>query len=510
MTHEPPAYFLYVSRAPDTEFLSLVSARAWSITVTDSLRDAQRILNKEPVTVAVFDFSSGYTPQQIARFEPIFATSGLGWVAAVSARQLEQPQIRRLIRLYFFGFVTMPNAAQRMLDSIDYAYGMIQLDQAESDVSRLDNADMIGSCDAMRALLRSIDKVANTDAPVLICGESGTGKELTAAAIHKRSIRRKGPFVAINCGAIPRELLQAELFGYERGAFTGAEQRKIGHVEAAHGGTLFLDEIGDLPLESQVGLLRFLQERKIQRLGSSEAIPVDVRVISATHVELEGAMEAGTFRADLYHRLCVLRLVEPPLRERGRDIEILAYHMLERFRADSPRRIRGFSESALKAIYSYHWPGNVRELINRVRRAIVMTEGRVISPADLELEQHADRPLGTLNEAREAAERRAIGDALLRHRNRLTQAARELGISRATLYRLMQSHGLRVREATQSEVAPTQTQAVPGQAPSAGTVATSIQTPLHEADGGEIVREHFERSYRRDSEETDVAQQHGV
>lgn len=447
MTEQPSACFLYVTRDPDPQLLSLLSERNWSVTVTESLRDAQRILGKEPVAIAIFDLSSGYGPQQIARFEPIFAASGVGWVAAVSAMQLVQPQIRRLIRLYFFGYVSMPNTAQRMLDSLDYAHGMIQLDQSDSDVSRLDNADMIGSCDAMRVLMRSIDKVANTDASVLICGESGTGKELTAIAIHRRSIRRKGPFVAINCGAIPHELLQAELFGYERGAFTGAEQRKIGHVESAHGGTLFLDEIGDLPLDSQVSLLRFLQERKIQRLGSSEAIPVDVRVISATHVELESAMEAGTFRADLYHRLCVLRLTEPPLRERGRDIEALAYHMLERFRADSPRRIRGFSESALKAIYSYHWPGNVRELINRVRRAIVMTEGRVISPADLELEQLVDKPVGTLTEAREAAERRAIGDALLRHRNRLTLAARELGISRTTLYRLMQSHGLRARDA---------------------------------------------------------------
>jgi DNA-binding NtrC family response regulator len=447
MTHEKPAFCLYVSRAPDAELMALLESRDWTAAAADTLKDAQRMLDKEPVTLAIFDFASGYSAQQIARLEPVFAASGVGWVAAVSVEQLEQPQIRRLIRLYFFGFVTVPCNAQRMLDSLDYAYGMIQLDSVESEPDHLDNTEMIGSCDAMRMLLRSIDKVANTDAPVLICGESGTGKELTAAAIHKRSIRRKGPFVAINCGAIPRELLQAELFGYERGAFTGADQRKIGHVESAHGGTLFLDEIGDLPVESQVGLLRFLQERKIQRLGSHETIPVDVRVISATHVELEEAMEAGTFRTDLYHRLCVLRLIEPPLRERGRDIETLAYHMLERFRADSPRRIRGFSESALKAIYSYHWPGNVRELINRVRRAIVMTEGRVISPADLELEEHAERPVATLVDVREEAERRAICDALLRHRNRLTLVARDLGISRATLYRLMQNHGIRVRQA---------------------------------------------------------------
>ncbi len=187
---------------------------------------------------------------------------------------------------------------------------------------------MVGTCEAMQQLFRTIRKVANTDASVFISGESGTGKELTALAIHERSPRRKAPFIAINCGAIPHHLLQSELFGYERGAFTGANQRKIGRVEAADGGTLLLDEIGDLPLESQASLLRFLQEGKIERLGGRESIPVDVRIISATHVDLEDAMRDGRFRADLFHRLCVLRVDEPPLRARGKDIEILAHHIL--------------------------------------------------------------------------------------------------------------------------------------------------------------------------------------
>ncbi|HEV7445186.1 MAG TPA: sigma-54 dependent transcriptional regulator [Steroidobacteraceae bacterium] len=302
---------------------------------------------------------------------------------------------------------------------------------------------MIGSCDAMLGLFRLIRKVAMTDAPVFISGESGTGKELTAAAIHERSTRRDQPFIAINCGAIPAHLLQSELFGYERGAFTGANQRKIGRVEAANGGTLFLDEIGDLPLESQASLLRFLQERKVERLGGHGSTPVDVRIISATHVDMQTAMIEGRFRADLYHRLCVLQVNEPPLRERGRDIELLAKHMLERFKKDARRRLRGFSPCAIAALRTYGWPGNVRELINRVRRAIVMSEGRQITARDLELEEHVEVAPMTLAQAREVAERQAIEMALLRHRGRLGEAAHQLGISRVTLYRLLSAHGLR-------------------------------------------------------------------
>ena len=445
MNEEFLGHLLYVSCTPDPQVQDLLAERGWTVSTVESLRDGQRLLAKEPITVGLFDFSSGYTVQQIAAFETIFTAPRVGWVITLSEAQLAQPMVRRLIRLYFLDFAILPCPARRIVGSIGHAHGMITLDQSATELAPADDTEMIGTCDAMLSMFRSIGKVAQTDAPVLVYGESGTGKELTAASIHRRSIRRKGPFVTINCGAIPHTLLQSELFGYERGAFTGAHQQKIGHVEAAHGGTLFLDEIGDLPLESQVSFLRFLQERKIQRLGSHEHIPVDVRVISATHANLEDAVRAGTFRADLYHRLCVLRLEEPPLRSRGKDIEILARHTLERYRADSPRRIRGFSEAALEAMYSYHWPGNIRELINRVRRAIVMTEGRVITPADLELEHCVDDRVGTLVDAREAAERHAIEDALLRHNSRLNQVAQELGVSRATLYRLMQTHGLRAR-----------------------------------------------------------------
>ncbi len=221
-------------------------------------------------------------------------------------------------------------------------------------------------------------------------------------------------------------------------------------MEAANGGTLFLDEIGDLPLESQASLLRFLQERKVERLGGTDSTEVDVRIISATHVNMQQAMIEGRFRADLYHRLCVLQIDEPPLRARGKDIEVLAVHMFERFKKDASRRLHGFAPDAIAAIHNYGWPGNVRELINRVRRAIVMTEGRQITARDLELGDFVEVAPMSLAEARETAERQAIELALLRHRGRLGDAAQELGISRVTLYRLLSAHGMREPQAPEA------------------------------------------------------------
>jgi DNA-binding NtrC family response regulator len=263
---------------------------------------------------------------------------------------------------------------------------------------------------------------------------------LTARAIHVRSSRSAQAFVAINCAAIPPTLLQAELFGHERGAFTGAVQRKTGRIESAHQGTLFLDEIGDMPHECQAVLLRFLQEGTIERLGGSSEIKVDVRVISATHVDLEKAVEDGRFRSDLYHRLCVLRLIEPPLRERGGDIKLLANYALSMYKQDGARKIRGFSSDAVVAMSNYAWPGNVRELINCVRRAVVMSEGRFITAADLGLPQSANAPAVTLAEIRSKAEKDAIEQALQRHGYKLSEAAADLGVSRATLYRLIHAN----------------------------------------------------------------------
>ncbi|MGA3247491.1 MAG: sigma-54 dependent transcriptional regulator [Paraburkholderia sp.] len=439
---------IYVSRDPSAELNTRFHQRGWHVEVVGSARDVRRAVRAGMAAGGLLDLSSHFQQHEIAAFESCLTMPNVGWVAATMPGQLQDAALRRLVRDYCFDYVTVPYSGDRIVDSVGHAYGMISLGEPASIDGLPSGAEgeMVGSCDAMLALFRSIRKVAMTDAPVFISGESGTGKELTAVAIHERSSRRAAPFVPINCGAIPPHLLQSELFGYERGAFTGANQRKIGRVEAANGGTLFLDEIGDLPLESQASLLRFLQERKVERLGGHGTIDVDVRIISATHVDMNAAMIEGRFRSDLYHRLCVLQIDEPPLRARGKDIELLARHMLERFKKDASRRLRGFAPDAIAALHNYSWPGNVRELINRVRRAIVMSEGRAITARDLELAEYVEIVPVSLAQAREAAERQAIELALLRHRGRLGDAAQELGISRVTLYRLLCAHGMRHME----------------------------------------------------------------
>ncbi len=435
---------VYLSRTPDAALVAHLRARGWQVQVCRSAQDTVRRPGQDATSAGIVDLDA-FAPRELAALERALRQPRIGWIALTGEARLDEPAVRQLIRQYCFDYVRHPAPPATLDYLVGHAYGMIALGESEPPTAAAAGGDeqMVGSCEAMQQLFRTIRKVASTDAPVFIAGESGTGKELTAVAIHERSARSKAPFVAINCGAIPHTLLQSELFGYERGAFTGATQRKIGRVEAAHGGTLFLDEIGDMPVDSQAGLLRFLQEGRIERLGARESIAVDVRVLCATHVDLEAAVRDGRFRADLYHRLCVLRVDEPPLRERGGDIDLLARHVLRKFGGDGVRRIHGFTECALDAMRRYPWPGNVRELINRVRRAIVMADGRLLSAMDLDLGDYASQQAVTLADARESAERRAIEAALLRHRHRLTDAALELGISRATLYRLMDAHGLR-------------------------------------------------------------------
>jgi DNA-binding NtrC family response regulator len=434
---------LYVARTPDDTLVAHLKSRGWAVCVARSAHESARLMKADATCAGIVDMAS-FAVRDLAALEASLRQQQVGWIALANAERLADPDVRRLIRHYCFDYVKLPVAHATIDYLVGHAFGMVTLCDSELPPDTAHDGDeMVGTCDAMQQLFRTIRKVANTDAPVFISGESGTGKELTAVAIHERSARRHAQFVAINCGAIPHHLLQSELFGYERGAFTGANQRKIGRVESADGGTLFLDEIGDLPMESQASLLRFLQEGKIERLGGHESIAVDVRIISATHVDLEGAMRNAQFRADLFHRLCVLRVDEPPLRARGKDIEILAHHILHKFKCDSARKIRGFTPSAIEAMYNYNWPGNVRELINRVRRAIVMAENKLIAAEDLDLGNYSEQQTVTLAQAREAAEKRAIEIALLRHRHRLNEAAIDLGISRVTLYRLMGAHGLR-------------------------------------------------------------------
>jgi two-component system, NtrC family, response regulator len=323
-------------------------------------------------------------------------------------------------------------------------------DETEQWVQRNEEAarfeEIIGTTLAMRVIYRVIQRVAKTDATVLIQGESGTGKELVARAVHWRSRRRDAPFVAINCGAIPEALLEAELFGHERGAFTGAHVQRRGKFELAQRGTLFLDEIAELSVMLQVKLLRFLQERTIERVGGRELIPLDLRVIAATNRDLKAQLEKGAFREDLYYRLSVVTIHLPPLRERSEDTVLLANTFLRRAAQEHRRRVR-FSAAALRALNAHGWPGNIRELENRVGRAVIMAAGRLIEPADLDLAPAPDEsPAASLRGARAQVERDAVVEALVRQRGNISRAARDLEVSRPTLHDLLRKHQVNARD----------------------------------------------------------------
>jgi two-component system, NtrC family, response regulator len=296
---------------------------------------------------------------------------------------------------------------------------------------------MLGNSRPMQAVFSAIRKVATTDVPVLILGESGTGKEMVARAIHQRSNRKDGPFVPINCSAIPETLLESELFGHEKGAFTGAHIQRKGRIECAAGGTLFLDEIGEIPTQLQVKLLRFLQEQRIARIGGRDEFRVDTRVVTATNADLKKSMAAGTFREDLFYRLSVVQIPMPPLRERENDISLLAQAFLNRFAAQLPKKGLAFDRDAIRSINAHQWPGNVRELENSVRRAVIMAEGKHLTAKDLGLTSAVTGNIATLKSAREALEREFIQRALRKHAGKITAAATDLGVSRPTLYELM-------------------------------------------------------------------------
>ncbi len=294
----------------------------------------------------------------------------------------------------------------------------------------------------MQRVCRTIEKVAPTSATVMILGESGTGKELLARALHEQSPRAGNRFVAINCAAIPENLLESELFGYEKGAFTGATRQTQGKIEVAHGGTLFLDEIGDLPMSLQAKLLRFLQERVIERVGGRHEIPVDVRIICATHQTLKDYIQQGRFREDLYYRLAEIVVDIPPLRARRGDAALLAHSFVRRFADEQRRGSLSLLPDAIAAIESHGWPGNVRELENVIKRAVIIVDGPTIGAADLGLAE-ADTEALNLREVREEAERNAVLRALGRVNGNLTRAAELLGVSRPTLYDLMHRFGLK-------------------------------------------------------------------
>ncbi len=330
---------------------------------------------------------------------------------------------------------------------VDRAFNISELEnenrrlQNQVNESPLDG--IVAASEGMLAVCRMIEKVAPTDVTTLLLGESGTGKELLARALHRLSPRSEGRFVAINCAAIPENLLESELFGHEKGSFTGAHKQNIGKVELATGGTLFLDEIGDMPMPLQAKMLRFLQERVIERVGGRQEIPVDVRVVCATNQRPETLIEEGLFREDLYYRISEITINIPPYREREEGRLILARTLLQKYCRKQKRALNGFSEDAMRAIEAYSWPGNVRELENKIKGAVIMADGKLVTAADLGLTADDQEPESlNLREVRQRAESKAIRIALTRSYGNISKASEMLGITRPTLYDLLNKYGL--------------------------------------------------------------------
>ena len=383
----------------------------------------------------------------LAVLSDILATDNTAKVIIISGQSEKQNAIEA-VGAGAYDFLCKPVEMEELRLLLRRCIHVVELEKEYHELQQSRRADvfedMLGTSPQMQAVFSFIRKVAGTNAPVLLLGESGTGKEMAAAAIHRRSARKDGPFVAINCNAIPENLLESELFGHEKGAFTGAHIQRKGLLETASGGTLFLDEIGELPPSIQVKLLRFLQEQRLQRVGGRQEIQVDTRLVAATNADLKSLINNGKFREDLYFRLAVVTIRLLPLRERGEDIVFLAREFLQRYANQSGQTKMVFSPDALRAMSCYSWPGNVRELQNRVKRGVIMASGPRVTSKDLELERDrgVSSDAATLRQAREHVEREMIEQSLKRHSGKITSAAADLGISRPTLYELMEKLGI--------------------------------------------------------------------
>ena len=415
---------------------------------------ALETVGREDIPVALLDLGLPPHPREaiegLRTLEEMMAINPLIKVIIVSGNS-ERLNALRALEKGAHDIFAKPVNIDDLKVVLERAYRRVEMEHESLEehtwANRVSFESMVGSSAAMRAVQSNIAKIAQADVPVLIMGESGTGKELVANAIHKLSARKNGPFSAINCGAIPENLLESELFGNEKGAFTGATTNRRGKLEYAQGGTLFLDEIGDLAPELQVKILRFLQEKVIERVGGRESIHVDCRVVAATHRDLNKAVTENRFREDLYFRLAVVKLALPPLRERGDDVVEIAAHMMESYAKELKKPGKKFSRAAIEAMQRHPWPGNVRELQNRIKRALVLTEGPFIVPRDLELEAAASSSgaSSTLREAREELEREIVSRKLRENAGNISKTAKALGISRPTLYELMSRYGLEWR-----------------------------------------------------------------
>lgn len=419
----------------------------YEVVIAGNRESAITLLRRHEPSVVTLDLGLPPDPanasEGLATLEEILRLAPQTKVIVVTGND-DRDNALRAIAAGAYDYYQKPVDAQILGLIVDRAMQLHQLEDEVRQAARRDTTSplsgIIGTSTKMAKVCRTIEKIAPTSVTTLILGESGTGKELVARALHAMSPRASARFVAINCAAIPETLLESELFGYERGAFTGAVKLTKGKIEVAEGGTFFLDEVGDLPLALQAKILRFLQERVIERIGGREEIPVDVRVICATHRDLQASIAEGGFREDLYYRISEITIPIPPLREREGDTMLLARALLDRFGREQGRGgLRSFSSDALSAIEHYSWPGNVRELENKIKRAVIMAEGATITAEDLDLAVNPDSGefLLNLRQVREEAERNAVQRAMAICDNNLAKAAELLGITRPTMYDLM-------------------------------------------------------------------------
>jgi len=425
----------------------------WRVVLAATRAQAEQLAAREQPAVTLLDLglppdaegvSEGFaTLEALRRAQPDLPI-------VVATGQGQRENALRAIALGAYDFCEKPVDPALLRTILDRALRLRELEQENRRLAAAPRPSpvrgIITADEGMLKVCRTIERLASVSVPVLIFGESGTGKEALARALHELGPRARKPFIPINCAAIPENLLEAELFGHERGAFTGAVRMTPGKFEIADGGTVFLDEIGEMPVQLQAKLLRFLQDQVFERIGGRQQIRVDVRIVSATNQSLEDQAQSGQFRGDLLYRLNSMTVRVPPLRARGNDIVLLARYFLARYAEEFGRRVRGFDPGALEAMAAHDWPGNVRELQNRVQRAVLMAEGGLITAEELELAPAAEEapaaPDLDLRSARLRTERELIDKALALSHGNLAQAARMLGVSRPTLYNLLGTHGL--------------------------------------------------------------------
>jgi len=432
--------------------------QAWRVVLASDRAEAEAVARREKPAVVLLDLGLPPDPEGVSEgFATLEALRRLNPLlpVVVSSGQDQKANMLRAIALGAYDFCPKPADLGVLRIILERALRLRELEEENLRLAAAPRASpiqgLLTADERMLAVCRQVERLASVTVPVLLLGESGTGKEALARALHDMGQRAERPFVAINAAAIPETLLESELFGHEKGAFTGAIRQVVGKFEQANGGTLFLDEIGDLPLALQAKLLRFLEEQTIERLGGRTPIKVDVRLVSATNQPLERQAAEGLFRTDLLYRLNAVTVRIPPLRERGQDVLLLARAFLARDGREFGRRLRGFDAVAESALLAHSWPGNVRELQNRVRRAALMSEGPLVSVGDLELQAPPEaaetapaEPDFDLRTARLRAERETILRALAHAGGSLAQAARLLGVSRPTLYALLETHGIAV------------------------------------------------------------------